>query len=231
MGLPFYLAMTAWEYQSCSCLPEKPAWMACHFSSYGTALSNIPAEFPKGGLLMVNDRIPPSGHAPEPIARQLLQAVEKFSVQGVILDFQRPFQQELGQIANEILTLLPCPVAVTQAYCTDWKGAVFLPPVPLGMSAEAYLRKWQGRDIWLEISKTPEQLIVTAEGCSRQPQNQLPGMPVFQEGSLFCHYSTEVQQNRAVFSLWRTDEDLEKMLEQASILGVSGAIGLYQEFC
>ena len=77
----------------------------------------------------------------------------------------------------------------------------------------------------------PEQLTVTAEGCCRQPQNQLPGMPVFENEMLFCHYSTKIMRGKAIFSLWRTEEDVSRMLEVAEAFGVRAAIGLYQEFC
>lgn len=231
MALSVYLALTAWEYQNCASPPEYPAWMACHFSSYGNALSNIPEHFPTGGILMVNDHIPPEDHDPQLIARQLLQAAEAFSPKGVILDFQRPYQENIRQIAQSILSLLPCPVAVTEAYCQDWAGAVFLPPVPLGQKPEDYLRKWQGKDIWLEVTKAGEQLTLTQDGCSRQPVNQLPGMPVFQDDALFCHYSTDVSEHKATFCLWQTDEDIARMLEKMQSLGVSTAVGLYQEFC
>ncbi len=231
MALPIYLAMTAWEYENCPTLPEHPAWMACHFSSYGAGLSNIPEAFPKGGLLMVNDRIPPAGHCPDLVAQQLLQAVDSLSPKVVILDFQRPFHEEIREIAEKILSLLPCPVAITDTYSQNWGGGVFIPPVPLGKKMEDHLQKWHSKDIWLEVTKTGEQLVLTKEGCSRQPLNQLPGMPVFRDDNLFCHYSTQVTDEQAVFSLWRTDEDLADMLEHAQAMGVSAAVGLYQEFC
>ncbi len=180
---------------------------------------------------MVNDSIPPSGHSPELIAQQLLRAADTFSPKGVILDFQRPFQEKTKEIAQKILSALPCPVAVTEPYCQDWGGAVFLPPIPLGKKIEEHLQKWQCKDIWLEVTKVGEQLVLNEQGCLRQPLNQLPGMSVFREENLFCHYSTDVMDKKAVFSLWRTDEDLTDTLEKAQGLGVSTAVGLYQEFC
>ena len=231
MGLSIYLAMTAWEYYNCDAPPEFPAWMACHFSSSGSGLSNIPAHFPTGGILMLNDQIPPANHSPNQVAQQLMQAVEAFSPRGVILDFQRPFHSQCQDIARKIAAMLPCPVAITDTYRQDWSGPLFLPPIPPGKNIETYLQKWQGREIWLEITKTAERLIVDKNGCTRQPMNQLPGMPVFQDDRLFCHYSTDISQNQAVFSLWRTDEDLAQMLACAKALGVTAAVGLYQEFC
>ena len=44
MGLPLYLAMTAAELSAAEALPRKMAYMACHFSLYGTGLSNIPEQ-------------------------------------------------------------------------------------------------------------------------------------------------------------------------------------------
>ena len=230
MALSIYLALTPWEYQNCPSPPEHPAWMACHFSSYGNGLSNIPEDFSTGGILMVNDRIPPEDHEPLMIAQQLLQAAEHFSPKGIILDFQRPYQQKIRDIAESILSHLTCPVAVTEQYCQNWGGAVFLPPVPLGKKMEDYFRKWAGKDIWLEVTKTGEQLELTKDGCTRQPIDHLPGMDVFQDDNLFCHYSMDVTDHKAVFSLWQTQEDIVRMLEKAEAFGVSTAVGLYQEF-
>ena len=106
MALPIYLAMTASEYARCPSLPENPGWMACHFSSYGTGLSNIPDQFPAGGILMVNDRIPPACHSSQLIVQQLLQAVEKLSPRAIVLDFDN--------------TLVPYTTDVPTAEVKNW---------------------------------------------------------------------------------------------------------------
>ena len=48
MAIGRYFAMTAAEIRGCSALPAGIAWMACHFSPYGTGLSNLPPELPEG---------------------------------------------------------------------------------------------------------------------------------------------------------------------------------------
>lgn len=231
MALPIYLAMTASEYARCPSLPENPGWMACHFSSYGTGLSNIPDQFPVGGILMVNDRIPPACHSSQLIVQQLLQAVEKLSPRAIVLDFQRPYEPALGQIADHILDALPCPVVLTEAYCRNPKGGILLSPVPPHKNLRGHLQRWQGRDIWLELSKAGQLLVLTKDGCRMQPMPEIPQDISFCDEGLFCHYSTKIADDRADFSVWRTDEDLRLLLESAEKLGVTAAIGLYQEFC
>ena len=71
MALTLYLAMTAAELQNCRQIPEHIAWMACHFSPYSSGISNVPVQLPAGSVLILNDRIPPQGHDPELVARQL----------------------------------------------------------------------------------------------------------------------------------------------------------------
>lgn len=230
MALPVYLAMTAFEYEHCPSPPKNPGWMACHFSSYGEGLSNIPQQFPQGGIVMVNDQIPPACHSSDLIVQQLLQTVENFSPRAIVLDFQRPFQQLLRDIAQEILSDLPCPVVLTESYCKDWSGGVLLPPAAPHKPIEEHLRPWQGKDIWLEISKAGESLLLTESGCQMQSLTELPGETVFRNEKLFCHYSTQVTDCQAVFSLWRTDKDLEQLLDAAENLAVTAAVGLYQEF-
>ena len=89
MAIAPFLAMTAAEMHSCASLPEKVAWMACHFSPYGLGLSNLPKTLPPGSLLMMDDITPPQGHDPDLIAAQLEECVQKFQCSGVLLDFQR----------------------------------------------------------------------------------------------------------------------------------------------
>ena len=75
MGLHCYLAMTAREINQCPLLPSKIAWMACHFSPYGTGLVGLPEKLPQGSLIIVNDRIPIRSHDPGQIVYQLRKLI------------------------------------------------------------------------------------------------------------------------------------------------------------
>lgn len=230
MALPFYLALTDWEFQHCTALPEHTAWMACHFSSRSDGLSNIPKHLPEQALLMVNDQFPPDGHDPVRIARQLANAVEQLSAIGVVLDLQRPESEETAAIASQIQQTLPCPIAVTPAYWKPNYGAVFLPPVPVNVPLSDYLKPWQGTDIWLEAEKPGIQFTLTENGCKKEVLSDAPSEPVLEDADLCCHYQITVSQDRAVFSLYRTKEDQHALLSKAKAFGVSVAVGLYQEF-
>ena len=46
---------------------------------------------------------------------------------------------------------------------------------------------------------------------------------------LHCHYTIETNEKAARFTLWRTKEDLEALLEEAEKSGIVGYVGLYQE--
>ena len=46
MAITPFLAMTAAEFRKKEDLPDKIAWMACHFSPYGLGLSNLPQRLP-----------------------------------------------------------------------------------------------------------------------------------------------------------------------------------------
>lgn len=230
MALPIYLAMTGWEFQSCPELPRHTAYMACHFSSCDRGLANLPRQLPEHALLMVDDQTPPNGHDPEQIARQLAEAVERLCPTGVILDFQRPYCQQTQAIVTAIQRVIPCPAAVTPAYQEGWQDGIFVPPVPVNIPVEAYLKPWQGRKFWLEMENTGTCLTVTDQGCVSKPLSDPLKDPVFADGAACCHYSITVLQDRAVFCLRRTAEDQVALLEKAERLGVAFAIGLYQEF-
>ena len=230
MAIRRYLAMTAAEIGNCAALPPNIGWMACHFSPYCTGVSNLPRAMPPGSLLIFDDMTPIHGHDPEYIAAQLTACVEDLSCAACLLDFQRPESQETTAVAKQLVSALPCPVAVSEPYAQDLDCPVFLPPPPPDTPLTDYLQPWQGREIWLEMALGGTILTLTEQGCSRAP------LPLgdatgggFPENHLHCHYSIQSEEDTAQFTLWRTREDLEDLLKEAEALGVTTAVGLYQE--
>lgn len=230
MAIAPFLAMTAAEIRKASPLPEKIAWMACHFSPYGAGLSNLPKTLQPGSLLMVDDVTPPYRHRPTFIAEQLSQCVESLQCRGVLLDFQRRGCEETHAIAKQLVAALPCPVAVSACYAAELDCPVFLPPVPPSVPLEAHLAPWEGRQIWLEPGLDGEVLTLTKGGCEEMtipnPDENEKG---FEDLSLHCHYSVETTEKSARFTFWRTKDDLERLLNNAKLQGVSEFIGLFQE--
>lgn len=228
MALPIYLAMTQGEFLRCPQLPEHIAWMESSFSSSGTGLSHLPQFLPPDSLLMVTDQFPPQDHDPVLIVRQLIKTAEDFSLCGVVLDFQRPYCEETDKIADAICRALPCPVALTPPYKKD--GAIlFLPPIPAYQSAKACLAPYAGQEIWLETELLGLEMTVTGDGCTCHPLELPLQGEIFQDAQCRCHYTVDVRQDRAIFSLQRTENDLQALLSDAEKLGVTKAFGLYQE--
>lgn len=230
MALPLYLAMTEAEFRSADTLPTHPAWMACHFSCYGTGLSNLPKQLPAGAMVILNDRTPVYGHDPELIVQQLSDLVERHRVDSVLLDFQRPDCNRTADIANAVVAALSCPVGVTETYATKMDCPVFLAPPPLYKPLGEYLSVWRDREIWMEAALDSQMVTVTAEGSQFSPAlPAIPEEPSFPEEALFCRYNTKVYDDRAEFNLFRTQETLDAMVQEAERLGVRRIIGLYQE--
>lgn len=230
MILPCYLAMTAAEFDSAAQLPEKPAWMACHFSCYGTGLSNLPRTLPKGSMLIVNDRTPVAGHDPKQIAQQLQQLVEELEIERVLLDLQRPDCEETVKIVAAVTEALSCPTGVAAPYVKGLECPVFLAPPPLHVPLEEYLSPWKEREIWMELMPDAEELTVTRDGCLIRPLTyaQLEE-PIHEHEGLCCRYHIQVLEDRAIFTLARSKELLPSFLAQAKELGVTCAVGLYQQ--
>ena len=225
-----YLALTAAELAGCREPPEHMAWMACHFSPYATGLSNLPKALPPGSLLILDDVTPPHGHNPVLIAQQLLQCTEALGCYGVLLDFERAACAETEAIAKHLAATLPCPTAVSANYAGDLDCPVFLPVMPPSVPLEAYLSPWKGREIWLEIGLEGELLTLTQQGCEATPLSYLnPEMEGFADKELHCHYTIETNEKAARFTLWRTSEDIKQLLEEAETLGITAAVGLFQE--
>ena len=230
MAIVPFLAMTAAEMRCRSGFPPRIAWMACHFSPYGPGLSNLPHRLPSGSLLILDDVTPPHGHDPEQIARQLIQCAETLQCCGILLDFQRCGCPETRDIAGYLTSALPCTTAVSDGYAAGLDCPVFLPPVPLSTPAEAHFAPWSGREIWLEIGLWGELLTLTDKGCTvtALPFPD-PNREGFSDPKLHCRYTIETKEKSAGFTLWRNSEDVRKLLEDAETLGVTTAIGLFQE--
>ena len=232
MEISRYLAMTKGEMAHFSCPAGYfPGWMACHFSPYGTGLSNFPRQLPPESMLILNDRTPICGHDPVLVRQQLQDAVHSFGCSCVLLDFQRPDVPETAALCALLAEGMPCPVGVSEFYAADTKGPVFLSPVPVDVPPEAHLEPWQNREIWLETAPEVLEITVTESGSSRQ---FLPTVPeeteIFFEEKLHCHYQTEVLPNAARFTLWRDQNSLDILAKTVASLGVTKTVGLYQDF-
>lgn len=224
-----YLALTAAEVNRCDTLPQRMAWMACHFSPYATGLSNLPEQLPPASILILNDRTPIHGHDPKGIAQALQTAAQDFSLHGILLDFQTQSCPELQDLADHLMQTLPCPVAVTEYYAQDRDCIVFLSPPPVNMPLQDYLAPWKDRKLWLEAAMLTQRFTVTKEGCRVETLSAPPGILPLADKALHCHYEIKKTDRAMVFTMTRTKEDLLDQLQEAEHLGIHTSIGLYQE--
>ena len=230
MGLPLYLALTGPELNAAAELPKHLAYMACHFSSYGGGLSNFPASLPSGSMLIVNDSTPADRHDPILICRQLEDFSNQWNIGSILLDFQRPENEETYQITKAILSGLSCPVIVSDIYAKELACPVFLPPVPADYSLSRWISPWKGREIWLEAALDAKAITVNKDGSCQAPVNPPAASPLpHWDKKLHCHYKIETQPDQVLFTLQRTEDDLTELLQEAEDLSVAGAVGLYQE--
>ena len=229
MASELYLAMTAAEFYTIAPLPAHCAWMACHFSPYGTGLSNAPRFLPKGSMLILNDRIPVEHHDPLKIAEQLQELIAEFSVPRLLLDLQRPNVSQTRHIIDQILNKVSCQVGISHHYAVDGYP-VFVPPIPLDVPAASYLQPWQNQKIWLEAAVEPLFLEVTEKGCQEAIWCQEKSMPEHWDNGLFCHYQIYTLEDRIQFLLYRKTDNVQDYLNSLTPLGVECAVGLYQEF-
>jgi len=223
-----FLATTS--YELAEFLPEKLAYMACHFSPYGVGISNMPRYLPAGSILLLDDSMQVTNHDTEVVTLQLSELVQQFSVEAVVLDFQVPWNAESEQMASAILQAIPCPVAITEKYAKHLQCPVFLSPPPINMPLEKHLAPWKNQGVYLEIAAQATEFTVTEHGSFPTAIPYAQNLPL-EDSKLHCHYNVEVFPDRAIFTLSRTLEDLAKLAEEAYALGVSGVVGLYQELC
>lgn len=229
MALPLYLAMTGKEI-ACQALPERLAYMACHFSPYGEGLCDFPPGLPKGSMLILDDRIPVWRHDPVRVAEQLAELIQEYGCSGCLLDFQRPVTAQAIQIVRAVNQALPCPVAVTEHYAEGSSCAVFLAAPGPNKPLRDIAAKWAGRELWLEAALETVQYTLDKGGNRREPiPYRLPDVPFHRHEGLCCTYHMDISQTQAVFTISRTPEDVEHLLAQAEELGFAQAVGLYQQ--
>lgn len=230
MALPLYLAMTQTEIAE-NPLPEKTAYMACHFSASGKGLCDFPSYLPKGSMLILDDQLPPRDHDVALCCQQLRDTVESLECSYVLLDFQEPDNPKTAAMAKHMAAALPCPVGVTEVYAANLPCAVFLTaPLP-NKPLDKKLPSWVGRELWLETVTESRQITVTAEGSTPETiPFCYPKEPWHRDERLCCRYHIELTQSEAVFTITRTIDDLQDLLLQAQQLGISLAVGLHQQF-
>ena len=227
MPIPLYLALTGAEFSQGSVLPEKAAWLGCHFSSEGLGLCGLPEELPASSLLILDDRTPPGNCNIPHLRDHLLYCLEANRCCGLLLDFQRANDANAAKLAAELQSL-PYPVCVSHLYAKGLSCPVFLPPCPLTLPLSEHLAPWKKRTVWLDITLESVCFTVTEQGCTESLCSAEGSFP-FRDNRLHCHYRIEQTKDRAMFFLRRTSEDLSVFLEEAQALGVSQAVGLWQE--
>lgn len=230
MEIPLYLAMTAAEFTFCPSLPGKIAWMACHFSPYGTGLSCIPDTLPPESIVIVNDRIPVCGHDPAVILSQLQSLLNEYPIHGILLDFQRPNCPQAAEIAATVAQNCNCPVAVSELYVKDLPCAVFLSPVPANKRPSDHFLPWAGREIWLEAALDGVCIHLDTQGSVFSPMDYTYSdpLPLF-DPQLNSHYRINLSEDCVDFYIQRSKDDLTALLQDAKAYHVTKAIGLYQE--
>lgn len=230
MEIPLFLAMTAAEFRSAEVLPVHSAWMACHFSSYGTGISNLPKVLPPGAMLMLNDRTPICGHDPDAVGQALCDASQTLGCDSILLDFQRQGYDELKGVIRAVLDRACCPVGISALYADGFNCPVLVPPIPPHTLPEEALAPWEGRELWLEASTEGAEIAVTENGSRYAPlPNFLPGERAHLEDALHCHYEITVGEERILFQLGRTEDDLSSLLDAVKSYGVTKSLGLWQE--
>lgn len=226
MKIPLYLAVTSDEISKNVNLPTNTAWMSIRFDQAGDGLFNFPpAPFDKG-ILILDDYHPYSQHSCEKICHQLKNYMGENNYTGLLLDFQRPRDENLYNLARMLESELSCKVAMPPNYCND-ESIVFLPPPAPAVSPEDYLKPWTGHEIWLDLTTQAYAMHFTIHGIS-ECEAQQDAFP-FYDKDLCTHYHVKADTEGITFSFQRTREDCMSMLEEMEAFHVRAAFSLYRE--
>lgn len=228
MEIHWYPAMTPEEIAQRQTRPEHYAWMAAHFDPRGNGLTDLPEKMPADGILILNDKIPYTGHSSEKICRTMMDCLNRWKLQGILLDFERPVSEQLREVVKNLVTSLPCPTVCGQAL--DIPGLVPLISMPeLTQPSEEYFTGHKGA--WLEVRKQAAIYRVDQDGCSivqtSEPTKNTP--EVMFDSALCAHYQAAPGPDSVEFILWRDREDRKKIMEIGQAAGIEIMVGLYQE--
>ena len=201
MGLPHYLAMTPEEFTRIAPLPDKPAWMSCRFSPQDQHLIHIPSQLPAGSILIIDDAF----DLIDPNLDEIIQSLKHLfpALHGVLLDFQKPNNEVIPQLAHILSQQLPCPVGLSSLYAKEWEGPVFLPPVPLHLPIEEHLAPYAHQELWLDTSPESEQIHVTSAGIHYSPTAVDKSAFLHKDSILHCHYGIEIREDEICFHLYK----------------------------
>jgi hypothetical protein len=168
------------------------------------------------------------GHDPDWILWQLSSLISRLGCASLLLDFQRQDISGQQELAHLLVKALPCPVGVSELYAAELPCPVFLPPLPPDRLLSEHLTPWQNREIWLEAALEGITLTLMESGCSVEALFDFPedGQA---DNKLHCHYTAGITGKSAIFHLWRTRQNLDTLLAEAETLGVTKAVGLWQE--
>lgn len=230
MEIPCYLAMTAAEFQNSPNIPSNFAWMACHFSPYGTGLTNLPTQIPDGSILLINDRTPIHGHDGKEVRETVMTVLERNPCRGIALDFQHDPTEEALSICRA-LEDLPCPVYVPPQYLRHNEQPVFLPPPCPLQTVEDYLAEYQNRPILLEVALDAGFLRIQTQGQDYFPRGSDAGSPYpHADEALAIHYRIETTPDSACFYFRRTLTNVAQIQHRCQDRFDCLFIGLWQEF-
>ena len=221
----FYLAMTAQElsiYQN----PALTAYMACHFSPYGSGLADLPESIPEGAMVILNDRIPMLHHDCHLIASQLAS----LSCESILLDLQNTQPQKANALIDAILQAVRVPEGVSEQYAAEHPCAVFLPARDADLDPFKACEAWPDREIWMDLSPGFVTYRIDYHGSQRTRECMFMDTPIHPDSGLLCHYSSMMTEAEAMFSLYRTWEDIAGILEKGKKMGVTRGIGLFREW-
>lgn len=231
MDLQCYIAFTAAEIYAADHIICTPAWMACHFSTYHTGLSNLPQRLTPDSMVIVNDRTPPHKHDKQLIVEQLNRLADTLRVQCFLLDFQRKEQDETHEIAQYLSANLNRPTGISEAYGQTGSGPVFVSMPPPHGSLTQHMEKLRDRELWLELATEEELAVVDSNGCSFFSGEIMPHSDqLFYDKTLHSKYCLQLDSSSAKFHIRRDEHCIAGILEEAKKLGIKKAVGLYQQF-
>lgn len=208
-------------------MPQHLARAGLCFDPAGPGLAGFPeTELPEDTLFILDDRVPWAGHDLEQVCRELACFLQGRKTAGLLLDFERPAQDETRQLASALCQCaeaLGCPVGLPENYGSFDGAHIFLAAPPCGNPPE----EQRQTGCWMEALPTGCRIMLGSEEPTAEPEAPSPDTNDFTCQALGCHYRTARIDDRIALHFYDMPDTMPERMER---MGCALAIGLYRQW-
>lgn len=241
--MQLYLATTPDRLDTARQYTRRLVHVACRIGEGGHLLScPLPPRL-RGGLLALSDKKAPLLSKPMPLCREILYLCAQRRFSGVVLDFEQPVRNDLGELCHQLeRILLPAGyrLFVPEAYAAATPRATILLCTALsGGKLEERLAEaaaqFGAQRLALDLQRLAMEFPLPSPSGSGTPlsleelRQKMAGRPVFFSSELCARYFTRTKNGVTTFTLFDDGDTMARKLALAQDIGIEEALIMLPE--